>query len=195
MTDYSAISLADARREYLASSTTATGDIFKFDGDLWVVLTPQCDMATQKVDSAILAKCVPGITDWKKMIDMLAAQESPNTIERSSRFLSRFVNQNVEPSKHFLPALPGEVEPLLVHFSSVMTKPLADLNAGLEHRITSIATPFLSNIVQRFGAYIAKLRAQRCPVPAHLKFHFPVSGPVLHQVVTHTCTTRLTQPN
>ena len=140
----------------LMSHRAHTGDIFKFDGDLWVVLTPQCDMATQKVDSAVLARCVSGIADWKLMIDMLAAQESPKTIDKSSRFLSRYVNQNLEPSKHFLPALPGEVEPLMVNFSSVMTMPLPDLNASLEHRITSIATPFLSNIVQRFGAYISR---------------------------------------
>ncbi|MEQ1550845.1 hypothetical protein [Sphingorhabdus sp.] len=140
----------------LMSHRAHTGDIFKFDGDLWVVLTPQCDMATQKVDNAILAKCILGIADWKPMIDMLAAKETDKAVEKSSRFLSRYVNQNVEPSKHFLPALPGETEPLMVHFSSLKTMPLTDLNAALEHRVTSIATPFLSNIVQRFGAYMSR---------------------------------------
>ena len=140
----------------LLSDRAHTGDIFKFDGELWVVLTPQCDMATQKVENVILAKCEAGITDWKLMIDTFKAQETPKSIEKSGRFLTRFVNQNLEPSRHFLPALPGQVDPLMVHFSNVMTKPMSELNGGLEHRIASIASPFLSNIVQRFGAYISR---------------------------------------
>jgi CheY-like chemotaxis protein len=140
----------------LMSARAHTGDIFEFEGTLWVVLTPQCDMATQKVDNAILAKCVPGITDWPEMVDVYKAQASAKSIERSTKFFMRLVNQNVEPSRHFLPALPGKVEPILVHFSSVMTMPLGDLNGALEHRVASIASPFLSNIVQRFGAYVSR---------------------------------------
>lgn len=140
----------------LMANRAHTGDIFKFDGKLWVVLTPQCDMATQKVDNAILAQCVSGIANWAEMVAAYKAQASASSIDKSTKFLRRLVNQNVEPSQHFLPPLPGEVEPLMVHFSSVMTMPLGDLNAAIEQREASIASPFLSNIVQRFGAYISR---------------------------------------
>ncbi len=66
------------------------------------------------------------------------------------------MNQNLEPSRHFLPPLPSEEDPLLVHFSEVVTMPIAELNAVLENRVASIAPTFLSNIVQRFGAYISR---------------------------------------
>lgn len=140
----------------LMANWAHTGDIFKFEGRLWVVLTPQCDMATQKVDNAILALCVPGIPNWAEMVAAYNARASTSSIEKSTKFLRRLVNQNVEPSQHFLPPLPGEIEPLMVQFSSVTTMPLAELNAALEQREASIATPFLSNIVQRFGAYISR---------------------------------------
>lgn len=140
----------------LMSGRAHTGDIFRLDGTLWVVLTPQCDMATQKVDNVILAKCVSGIDDWAKMVADLRAQESKGSVDKSTKFLQKYVNQNVEPSRHFLPPLPSENEPLLVHFSAVMTIPRDSLNRALEHRVAAISSPFLSNIVQRFGAYISR---------------------------------------
>jgi len=140
----------------LMSSRAHTGDIFRFDGVLWVVLTPQCDMATGKVESALLAKCVPGIHDWDANVAAFRAAESNNALKNSKKFLDKYLNQNLEPSRHFLPPLPGEAEPIIVHFSAIMTKPLEELNAQLETRVASIATPFLSNIVQRFGAYISR---------------------------------------
>lgn len=141
----------------LMSSRAHTGDIFRFDGVLWVVLTPQCDMATQKVENVILAKCLQGIENW---IDAVKVQKDENAsnsaLEKSTNLLRKYLNQNLEASKHFLPPLPGETDPVLVSFSAVMTKPLEDLNGQLEHRVASISTPFLSNIVQRFGSYISR---------------------------------------
>lgn len=140
----------------LMSARAHTGDIFRFEGVLWVVLTPQCDMATQKVDNVILVKCDAGIPRWAEMIAAFREKASNSSIEKSTKFLQQYINQNLEPSRHFLPPLPGEVDPLLVQFSGVRTMPLADLNAALEQRVASIASPFLSNIVQRFGAYISR---------------------------------------
>lgn len=140
----------------LMSGRAHTGDIFRFEGVLWVVLTPQCDMATRKVENAVLARCDLGIAKWAENVAALRAAASKNSIENSTKFLTRFINQNLEPSKHFLPPLPGEAEPLLVNFAHIETRRLADLNASLEQRVASIATPFLSNIVQRFGAYLSR---------------------------------------
>lgn len=140
----------------LLSGRAHTGDIFKFNNELWVVLTPQCDMATQKVENAVLAKCDLGIDKWTDNVATFRAKGSKSSVDSSTKFLRKFLNQNLEPSKHFLPPLPDGGEPLLVNFSHIMTRPLADLNASLESRIASIATPFLSNIVQRFGAYVSR---------------------------------------
>ncbi len=141
----------------LMSSRAHTGDIFRFDGVLWVVLTPQCDMATQKVENVLLAKCEHGIEGW---IDAVNVQKDGNAsnskLKASTALLRKLLNQNLEASKHFLPPLPGETEAVLVSFSAILTRPLEDLNGQLEHRVASIATPFLSNIVQRFGSYISR---------------------------------------
>jgi hypothetical protein len=113
-------------------------------------------MATQKVDAVIMAKCVSGIQDWLEMVAAFRAKASNSSVEKSKKFLEKFVNQNLDASRHFLPALPDTAEPLLVHFSSVITIPLVELNAALEHRVASVSSPFLSNLVQRFGAYISR---------------------------------------
>jgi CheY-like chemotaxis protein len=140
----------------LMSDRAHTGDIFEIEGELFVVLTPQCDMATKKVKNVIVAKCVPGIDKWHDTVRALRAADSNNKRKDPTKFLQSFVNQNIEASKHFLPPLPGRDEPLLVHFSSVDAMPLVDLNERLESRIASISSPFLANIVQRFGAYISR---------------------------------------
>lgn len=141
----------------LMSSRAHTGDIFRFDGVLWVVLTPQCDMATQKVENVILAKCAQGIEGWADAVQVQKEDSPPNkALEKSTALLRKHLNQNLEASKHFLPPLPGEAEPVLVSFSAIATKSLQELNGQLDHRVASIATPFLSNIVQRFGSYISR---------------------------------------
>lgn len=141
----------------LLADRAHTGDIFRFGDALWVVLTPQCDMATQKVPNVILAKCVTGVDKWTDNLESLRAADSKKKRKEPLEFLRAHVNQNVGPARHFLPPLPGENDPLFVHFSSMMAIPMDELNARLTERVTSISSPFLSNIVQRFGAYISRM--------------------------------------
>ena len=141
----------------LLESRSHTGDIFGLDGDTWVVLTPQCDMATQKVPNVILAKCLPGIKDWKEKVQSLKEATSKTKKKEPTEFLRAYVNQNLGPAKHFLPPLPGQDEPLLVHFGDLKSISMEELNQRLGDRVASIAAPFLSNIVQRFGAYMSRM--------------------------------------
>jgi CheY-like chemotaxis protein len=135
-----------------------TGDIFRLDEALWIVLTPQCDMATKKVETAVLARCAPGINKWHQNVEAIRLAESDDGRKAPAEFLRRYVNQNVGPSQHFLPPLPGEPEPLLVQFGDLMTLPLKQLNEQrLDQRVASIASPFLANLVQRFGAYVSRM--------------------------------------
>ena len=140
----------------LMSSRAHTGDIFDLNDGRWVVLTPQCDMATRKIENVLLAKCVLGIPNWKEIKEKLKAATSKTAREACDTFFKRYLNQNLEPSKHFLPPLPGEDEPLLVHFGSLKCVPLEEIEGQLTARKASISTPFLSNIVQRFGSYASR---------------------------------------
>lgn len=133
-----------------------TGDIFERDGDLWVVLTPQCDMANQKITNVILAKCVSGIEHWENNIELLKNPPSETQKKKANKFFGDLVNQNLAASSHFLPPLPGKAAPLMVDFSDIHTVPLVDLNKQLKTRVASVSNPFISNLVQRFGSYISR---------------------------------------
>lgn len=140
----------------LLADRAHTGDIFEIEGGLWVVLTPQCDMATGKIASVLLARCEPGIEKWKDHVAVNRNPPSNNAKRDAQKFLSGYVNQNLPASQHFLPPLPGTDNPMLVKFNDVMTKPKQAIHDLLGQRNASVATPFLSNLVQRFGAYVSR---------------------------------------
>ena len=133
-----------------------TGDIFLLDGKNWIVLTPQCDMATGKVPNVLLAECDIGVDGWADNVADLRDATSNSKRKKPTEFLRTFVNQNLPASKHFLPPLPGSGEPVFVQFGKIRTMPLAELNAQLDERVASVSPPFLSNLVQRFGAFISR---------------------------------------
>lgn len=131
-----------------------TGDLYRLDGgDLWIILTPQCDMANATVTEVLMAKVGEGgIPDWDAQLVKLAADP---TNEKVVRWFSKFVRQNIEPSCHFL--APLEDQPLLVDFRALRMVPMALLHKLLDSdRVASVAPPFLSNLTQRFGAYMAR---------------------------------------
>lgn len=133
-----------------------TGDIFSFSGINWIVLTPQCDMATGKVPNVLLAECSLGADKWAENVASLKAADSKNKKKDPTKFLRDFVNQNLPASVHFLPPLPGTDEPLLVQFGKIRTIPMMEINGQLGARIASVSPPFLGNLVQRFGAFISR---------------------------------------
>jgi len=135
-----------------------TGDIFTFGEQLWVVLSPQCDMTVGKIDDVLLAYCDrAGLQNWTEKVAALSAVPPGQALSSSlAKYFTGLVNQT-EPSKHFLPPL-GPGGPLYVDFKKLMTKPLADLNseAGLATRVGSVAPAFLPNLTQRFGSYMSR---------------------------------------
>lgn len=137
----------------LTADRTHTGDLFTLDEEIWIVLSPQCDMANASVPNVILAKCTKGDAEWTTHIDFLRANPGR---AKSLKAIKKFVDQDISKSKHFLPPLPGEDGPIMVDFSVVLTKPLEELNGKLALRLGSVSAPFLSNLVQRFGAFISR---------------------------------------
>ncbi|MFU1607889.1 hypothetical protein ACM25O_16175 [Sulfitobacter pontiacus] len=133
-----------------------TGDIFLIENTNWIVLTPQCDMATGKVPNVLLAECALGAEKWAENVEALRAAKSNSKRKEPTKFLRNFVNQNLSASVHFLPPIPGSEEPILVQFGKIRTIPLDDLNGQLGTRVASVSPPFLSNLVQRFGAFISR---------------------------------------
>lgn len=130
-----------------------TGDIFRIDEKLWVVLTPQCDMAMRNTEQVLLAKCEDDAQPkWDTNVRKLGVNPQDDTTREW--FRSR-VNQNVKTSLHFLPPLEGK--PLMVNFNALRTIAYDDLVGQLgDNRIASISPPFLGNLTQRFGAFMAR---------------------------------------
>lgn len=136
-----------------------TGDIFDLNGSLWVVLTPQCDMATGKADPVLLAECDKGPPEhWDDkcaaLLEALKSAEGETLPAKISGYFRKYVNQNIDPSLHFLAPLDGF--PLLVKFKSLKLVTSEELGGSLNRRVASVAPPFLINLTQRFASYIAR---------------------------------------
>lgn len=134
-----------------------TGDIFNLDGVQWVVLTPQCDMATEKVSTVILAKCENDVDKWAENLAILHGNGSANQKLKAQHELLAYVNQNVPVSRHFLPPLPRTEMPLYVDFGTLKVLSLQEINGRLADRALSMAPAFMVNLTQRFGAYVSRI--------------------------------------
>lgn len=137
-----------------------TGDILELEeGKLWVVLSPQCDMATKKIENAVLCLCYPNHPEWEGNVAK-AGDASLTEAKRSDALgkIRKLTNQVMPVSEHFMPPLPGSASPLVVKFGALRTCSLADLNSPdwLAKRKASVSSPFLANLVQRFGAYMSR---------------------------------------
>ncbi|MCY4395637.1 MAG: hypothetical protein OXC10_10915 [Rhodospirillaceae bacterium] len=114
-----------------------TGDIVRYDDAIYVIVTPQCNIANDYPDFFLLAKC--------KGIEANVAKKNA----------SKFANQNVSISEHFLPPC-GEDGPWMVEFKTVRSVPKVEKDVLLDSRIASITPQFIPNLIQRFSAYLGR---------------------------------------
>lgn len=137
-----------------------TGDLFRMGEDLWVLLTPACDLATGKAPVVLLAQCRTTIVNdqdplapWAGSVAALS-DAGLNREARKTRdaYFRGMVNQS-HPGKHFLPPLLGG-PPMFVEFKQLKTLKKEQLDLGA--REASVAPAFLGNLVQRFGAYLSR---------------------------------------
>ncbi len=142
-------------RPPLHADRAQTGDIFEFNDGIWVVLTPQCDMATGTVDNIILAKCEPGKIDGWEQKCTEAKDNTSARQEKSQKFIRKHTNQDLPVSQHFLPPLDAR-GPLIVTFKVLKTVSKDNLADLLDKRTASMAASFTPNLTQRFGAYISR---------------------------------------
>ncbi|WP_170381966.1 response regulator [Ruegeria atlantica] len=138
------------------SKRAHTGDIFDFEDGRWIILTPQCDMANGKATNVLLASCKVGVDNWGEKKARVRDAQNHAQKEKHSKYFRDLVNQNIPQSRHFLPPIPGENEACLVDFQKLKTTSYEELSNLLANRKASLAPAFLSNLVQRFGAFMSR---------------------------------------
>ena len=134
-----------------------TGDIFELEDGLWIILSPQCDMANKKIATVILAACAnDAVQDWTSARDNYASVDDGKK-KKGADAIRGFIGQNkLKPSNHFLPPFGANHHPLIVDFGNVKIVAMNDVDAILKQRIASLSPALIPNLTQRFGAWISR---------------------------------------
>jgi hypothetical protein len=152
------------------SDRLGTGDLLKMANDIFVIVTPRCNIARDSYPNHLmLALCKPMDGVWTGIRNQFGGDVKKQ--EKAAKELHLYATQGHAISTHFLP--PGrDFGPWLVDFREIMTVPSTEISKLLEGRFASVAGQFVPNLVQRYAAYLGRigqpdldcdvLRAQVC---------------------------------
>lgn len=132
-----------------------TGDLLADNGDVFVVVTPRCNMANEPLPTHLmLARCKPMTAEWAKLQQDFAGNADAR--KKANGRLRDFAIQNHATSTHFIPMCNGE-GPWLIDFRDTRGVDSAEVPRLIESRFASIATHFVPNLVQRYAAYLGRI--------------------------------------
>lgn len=132
-----------------------TGDLIHYEGEVWVVVTPRCDLANAgKVDTVLIAKCKDISEKWNPLISS-DSKSSKDTI-------NKIIQHEHSPKQHFLNGLNDNVSqvrgPWFVqfhHLRAIASQEAIDTLTPL--RFASLSPLFIPSLVERFGAYFSRI--------------------------------------
>lgn len=133
-----------------------TGDLILEDsGEVWVVLTPRCDLgnADKGIATVVLARCSDISADWSKLEGGGAGKKKEmGQLEQHGR----------TPKQHFLPRMLDDKRksrgPWMAQFHDLRVMPIGEAKETLPtKRLASLAPQFLPSLVERFGAYFSRI--------------------------------------
>lgn len=131
-----------------------TGDIFKKDGQLYVILTPRCNMANNPPQFITVAPCTE-IIEWRTWKEDLSGSSNGKR-QKAERDIRNHATQAHSNSSHFLPPLDGN-GPWLVDFKETRSLSTEDVTSCLPDRIATIAPAFVPNLIQRYSSYLGRI--------------------------------------
>ncbi|MEO6918654.1 MAG: hypothetical protein ABI188_06265 [Collimonas sp.] len=134
-----------------------TGDLITENGNVYVVVTPRCNMANEPPPMHLmLALCRPMTADWDELRQGFNAGVESKREKSAITKLRNFSVQNHSTSTHFIPPC-GDNGPWLIDFKE--TKGVLSTAAPelLQNRFASISTHFVPNLVQRYAAYLGRI--------------------------------------
>ncbi len=132
-----------------------TGDITRLDGNVCVVVTPQCNIARDYPDNILLAPCTDLSENWQELKDAIVKNDGKPSRKITDK-VKGWANQNVESSLHFLPPC-AEEGPWIVNFKNVISVPNERVEELIDHRIASITPQFIPNLIQRWASYLGRV--------------------------------------
>lgn len=134
-----------------------TGDLIAEDDQVYVVVTPRCNMANEPYPTHLmLALCRPMKSDWDELRDGFGAGDDSRRAKSAIAKLRNFAVQNHSTSTHFIPPC-GDKGPWLVDFKETKGVLSTGTLELLQNRFASIATHFVPNLVQRYAAYLGRI--------------------------------------
>ncbi|OWY26927.1 histidine kinase [Herbaspirillum robiniae] len=131
-----------------------TGDLVNIDGDVWIVVTPRCDLASAgKVETILLAKC-------KDVSELWAAALGAGA--KSERKCNELIQHERMPKQHFLHPMRDNNSqthgPWMAQFHHIRALPAAEAVVQLlPLRFASLSPLFVPSLVERFGAYFSRI--------------------------------------
>lgn len=142
-------------------TTIYTGDIVKYDGNRYIVLTPSCDIVlrddgTRNTKKILFCK-IKNLSTEVKNFDSLDKNTGKSNTNRVR--LNRFISNNSSSKFHFIPKH-NEVEAGLIDFQDKTTVNVETVEQKLESkecvRLATVSMPFLKDIISRYSNYYAR---------------------------------------
>jgi hypothetical protein len=130
-----------------------TGDLVEIEaGNVYVVVTPQCDMVRDYPENVLLARCDPEM-EWRAIEE--ATRRNGGVVSATSKEkIGRLVTHK-SISLHFIPPCDAR-GPWNVNFRRLITKVQNEVESLIVGRFASISPQFLPNLMSRFAAYLGR---------------------------------------
>ena len=140
----------------LNDDSLATGDLVCIGENIYLVVTPRCNMARDSYPMNImLALCGSVGEPWQVIATKFKSGDTKK-IESAAKALKSYATQAHATATHFLPPCGGK-GPWLADFKEIMTVPSTEVPTLLTTRFASIAPSFVPNLVQRYAAYLGRI--------------------------------------
>lgn len=157
-----------------------TGDLVRnAKGELEIVVTPRCDLATEKMETIQLAQCKVVLDEWEKRVGKIVqarAELEANEDRKKEADLAKRVGDaenslrnytqhaGNRASVHFLPAMKlrdgTSLGPFMVQFDRIRSVPVSaqeEIAMLTGNRIASVTSEFLPSLIERLGGFFSRI--------------------------------------
>lgn len=133
----------------------STGDLITFNENRYVVLTPACDFAQQKVSKVFLLR-IKDISEEVSGIEEIHAIEGLSISKKGK--LEKII-RNSSSYFHFIPQHNG-INAGIIDFQHKLSMPIEEMEARIGNseidRFATISMPFLKDLIERYSSYYAR---------------------------------------